>query len=347
MNKFFGLDVGNHSIKALMLGGNPGRYKVLGYAYGSTPSGIPFAEDEASQRNLASSIKDIIGSSNLSKVKGCVAAVPESHVFKRLLTNLPYIDEQSLGNTVMWEVKKYITTPLEDMTVDYIPIGEKTKDGMKVIDVLAVAIKNSFIERYVKILQMAGLNPMAIETEGIASVRALYPTVIDQGSSYFIVDFGSGSTDVCFAYNDKLVYSDSIAYGSDSITKAIAQTFGMDMVKAEEYKKTYGVDPQHFDGKLVNAINPVLDMILLDVRRSLEYFKKEFLEIAPKTILVTGEAAKMPGLMQYIQNKLQISVLQANPWQNIEVSENDKGFLMSYSSGFTVSIGLAMKQDIV
>lgn len=344
--RFFGLDIGNHSIKAIMLSGSADKPKLAGYAYGSTPSGILVSEDEESQKRLASSIKDIIKSSNLSRVKGVVFAIPESHVFKRLLTNLPYVNDDTLNSTIVWEVKKYLTTSVDEMTIDYIFIGEKNKDGMRVADVLAVAVKNQFIQRYIKVLELAGLEPVGAETEGIASVRALYPMVRDLSTSYLVVDFGSASTDVSVAYKDKLVYSDSISYGSDSITKAIAQTFSMDNTKAEEYKKTYGLDKNHFEGKLHEVVAPVVDMILVDVRRSLEYFKREFPEIAPAKILITGEAANMPGLMQYAGEKLGISVEIANAWTNIDVSGEDSQFLGKIASAFTVAVGLANKQDI-
>lgn len=343
--KFFGLDIGNHSIKAIRLSGDTNNLVLEGYAYGSTPNGILLSESEENQKKLATAIKEIVSSSSLAGIKKVVFAVPESHVYPRLMT-LPYVDEKSLENAVNWEIRKYLTTPIEEVNIGTIMIGEKTKNDVRVADVLVIAVKNAYLERYMKVLDMAGLEPIAAETESIATVRALAPLTAGITSSYLVVDFGSNSTDVCVAFKDKLIYSDSIAYGSDSITKAISQSFSMDAIKAEEYKKTYGVDINHFQGKLAGVITPVLDLILMDVRKSLEYFRREFSEIAPSKVFITGDAANMPGLKDYIISKLRIDVELANAWKTVKVSETDNQVLNKNSSAYTVAIGLAKKTDI-
>lgn len=343
--KFFGLDIGNHSIKAIRLSSSHDMPKLLGYAYGSTPSGILLSDSEENQERLAAAIHDIIKSSNLSSVKKVVFSVPEIHVYRRLMT-LPFVDEETLRNSVYWELKKWLPTPIDEVTIDQIVIGEKMQNDTRVADVLAIAVKNDHLDRYIKVLEMAGLDPIAAETQAISTVRAISPSAQDITSSYLIVDFGSSSTDVSVAFKDNLIYSDSIAYGADSITRAISQTFSMDLIKAEEYKKTYGMDPNNFQGKLAAVVNPIIDLILEDVRKSLEYFRREFSEIAPSKIFITGAAANMPGLKDYLQNKLQISVELANPWEKVEVPNRDASFLKKNASAYSIAIGLARKEDI-
>lgn len=343
MPKFFGLDIGNHSIKAIRLDGGE-KPKLVGFAYGSTPNGILMSDSEESQQRLAFAIRDIVRSSNLSGIKQVVFAVPESHVVRRLMT-LPYVDDESLETSVTYEMKKWLSSPLDDIRIGKVIVGEKLINDAKAVDVLGIAVKISYLDRYMKVLEMAGLDPIAAETEGIATVRAIAPLAKDLTSSYLIVDFGSGSTDVSVAFKDKLIYSDSIAFGSDSMTKAISQSFSMDAIKAEEYKKTYGIDPSHFDGKLSAVLAPVADLILSDVQKSLEYFRREFSEIAPSKVFLTGDAANMPGLAKYVADKLRISVELANAWSEVVVPQKDVGFLKRNASAYTVAIGLAKKTD--
>lgn len=342
--KFFGIDIGNHSIKAIRLSDDGDNPKLIGFAYGSTPMGILMSESEEAQQRLATAIHDIIRSSNLAGVKQVVFAVPESHVVRRLMT-LPYVDDASLETSVAFEMKKWLSSPLDDVRIGKVVVGEKMQNGVKVVDVLGIAVKISYLDRYMKVLELAGLEPIAAETEAIGTVRAIAPLAKDKTTSYLIVDFGSGSTDVSVAFKDKLIYSDSIPYGSDSITKAISQSFSMDMIKAEEYKKTYGIDEKNFNGKLANVVAPVLDLILSDVRKSLEYFRREFSEIAPSKIYITGDAGNMPGLTEYVTQKLQIPVELANAWSSVTVPEKDMAYLKRNASAYTVAIGLAKKSD--
>lgn len=342
--KFFGIDIGNHSIKAIRLSDSGDKPKLVGFAYGSTPMGILVSESDEAQQKLANAIKDIIHSSNLAGVKQVVFAVPESHVVRRLMT-LPYVDDASLETSVAFEMKKWLSSPLDDVRIGKVVVGEKIQSGAKVVDVLGIAVKISYLDRYMKVLEMAGLEPIAAETEAIATVRSIAPLAKGNATSYLIVDFGSGSTDVCVAYKDKLIYSDSIPYGSDSVTKAISQSFSMDMIKAEEYKKTYGIDSAQFNGKLASVISPVMDLILSDVRKSLEYFRREFSEIAPSKIYITGDAGNMPGLVKYVAEKLQIPVELANAWSSVIVPDKDMNFLKRNASAYTVAIGLGKKSD--
>jgi type IV pilus assembly protein PilM len=342
--KFFGIDIGNHSIKAIRLSDDSNKPKLVGFAYGSTPMGILMSDSEEAQARLAAAIRDIIKSSNLANIKQAVFAVPESHVVRRLMT-LPYVDEASLETSVAFEMKKWLSSPLDDVRIGKVIVGEKLQADAKVVDVLGIAVKIAYLDRYMRVLEMAGLEPIAAETEAIATVRAIAPMAKDTATSYLIVDFGSGSTDVSVAFKDKLIYSDSIPYGSDSITKAISQSFSMDMIKAEEYKKTYGIDPANFNGKLSTIVAPVMDLILSDVRKSLEYFRREFSEIAPSKVYITGDAGNMPGLAKYVADKLQIPVELANAWSSVQVPEKDMGFLKRNASAYTVAIGLAKKND--
>jgi type IV pilus assembly protein PilM len=342
--KFFGIDIGNHSIKAIRLSDDPSKPKLLGFAYGSTPAGILVSDNDEVLRRLANSIRDVIKSSNLDGIKQVVFAVPESHVVRRLMT-LPYVDDASLDTSVLFEMKKWISTSLDEVRINKVIVGEKLQADTKVVDVLGVAVKISYLDRYIKVLEMAGFEPIAAETEAISTVRAISPSAAATATSYLIVDFGSASTDVSVAYKDKLIYSDSIPYGSDSVTRAISQTFSMDVVKAEEYKKTYGVDPANFGGKLASSIYPVLDLILADVKKSLEYFRREYSEIAPSKVYLTGDAGNMPGLLKYVADKLQIPVELANAWSTVNVPDKDLTYLKRNASAYTVAIGLAKKTD--
>lgn len=342
--KFFGIDIGNHSIKAIRIEDPGGANRLAGFAYGLTPSGVLFSETDEAKERLAFAIRDIIKSSNLAGIKQVAFAVPESHVVRRLMM-LPYVDDNALENAVSFEMKKWLSIPIDDVRIGKVMIGAKMHNDTRVADVLGIAVKISYLDKYIRILEMAGLEPIGAETEAIASVRALSLLTKELTSSYLIVDFGSNSTDVSVAYKNKLIYSDSIPYGSDSITKAISQSFSMDIIKAEEYKRTYGINFNNFNGKLASVISPVVDLIVADIRKTLEYFKREYSEIAPAKLLITGDAANMPGLVNYLAEKLSITAEVANPWKTISVSQRDIGYLKKNASAYSTAIGLARKTD--
>lgn len=346
MANYFGLDIGNHSIKAIRVSDpNSPRPHLVGYAYGKTPGSIINVDDEVGQKTLSQSIRNIISSSNLAGIKQVVFAIPEAHVSKRFMT-LPYASEEEIETAVTFEMKKWIPYPLDDARINKIIVGEKFQDGVRVVDVLGIAVRISYLDRYIETLEIAGLEPIAAETEGVSVVRTISRHINNSNFSYVVIDFGSVSTDVTVAFKDKLIYSDSIPYGSDSITKAVMQTFNIDYTRAEEYKKTYGIDPVNLNGRLANVIIPVLDLILDDVRKIIEYFKREISEIAPSKIFLTGETTRMPGLSEYVMQKLQINVEPINNLYFLGGNPNDLNLIKQNCPGFVVALGLALKTDI-
>lgn len=340
---FFGLDIGNHTIKIVQLGDiGSNQPRLIAFGSGSTPVGVLGSENETHKEMLAKAIVDVVKAADIS-TKDVVVALPEGSIFSRLST-IPYVEGKNFEEAVYWEAKKYIPTSLDQVEVKPLVIASKEVNGQKMLDVLIVAAPNSLIDRYLDIVQRAKLNPIAMETEGIAVVRALM-RVQEENTSAIILDWGSQTTDMAIAKPQGIILSQSIAIGSDTITRALVQAFQLEWRQAEEYKKTYGLEERHFEGKVAGVIKSVVDSILVEAKRAIEYFKKDFPEIHVSKALFVGDAAMLPGLIPYSANYLQLEVQLGNPWAGIRIDERFSNILSKGAPGYAVAIGLALKQD--
>ena len=52
-----------------------------------------------------------------------------------------------------------------------------------------------------------------------------------------------------------------------AFTKIISDVFKLSLAKAEEYKRAYGLDKAQFEGKLFQAVTPVLSTLVGDVKK--------------------------------------------------------------------------------
>lgn len=339
---FFGIDIGNHSIKVAEVKRNSETSaELVGFGSIETPFGLINSEDQVAKDRLANKIKDVISSSGIS-TKKCVAALPEASIFTRLVT-VPKVEESQLEELVFWEARQYIPIPMANVQQDYIPIAEKEVNGKKMIQILLVAAPKTLVNRYMDIVQSAGLELLALETETIATSRAIsFSTEIKD--TVMALDFGANGTDMSVMKNGHMIFSQSLNTGSDALTKAIATDFHLEMAQAEQYKVAYGLDPEQAEGKIYKSIEPIMQIIADEVTRTFNFFRTQLPDSIPTKILLVGDGAKLKKLDEYLAGKVGVSVELINPLQKLQINSNIKTEVEKASMvGYTVAVGLGLK----
>jgi type IV pilus assembly protein PilM len=339
---FFGIDIGNHSIKAAEVEYQSATdAKIQRLARIDTPFGVLSSTDKSAKSKLADRIKELVDSSGIG-TKKCVAGLPESSIFTRLIT-VPKVDESKLEELVHWEARQYIPLPIEEVQKDYIQVEEKMVNGKLMIKLLLVAAPKTLVAKYTEIINLAGLELLALETETIATSR-----LVAFGSSFagamMVMDFGANGTDLSVIKNGSMIFSQSLNTGSDALTKAISTDFGLELVQAEQYKKTYGLDSSQVEGKIYKSIEPIMQIIVDEVVRTLNFFRTHLQDSIPQEILLVGDGAKLLKLDEYLKQKIGVNVKLANPFVHLQISNDVKNEVKEADLvGYSVAIGLGLK----
>lgn len=333
-----GLDFGNHTVKAVQLTNvNSAKPRLVNFGSQPTPHGVINSEDETHQNKLADALKELYRASKITE-KNVVMALPEYSVFTRF-SEYAGIKEEEIPNAVYYEAKQILPIPQDEVHMSCIKIGYDADRNVQKVLIVAAPIK--IVEIYQNVAYKAGLEPIAIETESIAMGRAMYrATGLKQ---VLMLDFGAQSTDMSIMADGAMVFSQSISIGSDSLTQAIVNQFSFEYTQAEEYKRNYGLIPNALEGKILNAIKPVMDSIIVEIQRGMEFYKSRTLMQVPRDCLLTGDGSLLPGLAQYITNSLGVSANIADPWTNIEVDQKFAAILSKNKPSFAVAIGLALR----
>ena len=339
--KFFGLDIGNNSIKIVMIKDQGKSPKMVKYGSIQTPDGAYGNADEASKKKIAEAIKELVDQMKLD-TRNVVTAVSERDVFSTKI-KFSFQDEKTLDESAYWAISKIMPVPIDTVNYGYLPISVIQDNEKKDMEALVISVEKKISAHYAEIVEMAGLLPLALETEGVALVRSVALSLAnDKLQNTLIVDIGSNSTSICIVKGQNLLYSTSIPTGSDVITRSISQSFNLDMVQAEEYKKTYGLNEQVFEGKIANVIKPVMDTILIDINRALQFFRQDQPESSMAAVKLLGETSAMPGLISYMTKYLGITTEVGDPLFGIHVDKN----MTENKQTFAVAIGLALKTDL-
>lgn len=108
------------------------------------------------------------------------------------------------------------------------------------------------------------------------------------------------------------------------------------------------IDTSNFSQEMVfDAMAPVLNDLIAEIRRSLEYYASRF-QSQPDRILLCGGTAKLKDLDELLQNELGIPVVLANPMENLTVFSRTlmQDYIEEVATIFPVSAGLAIRDMI-
>ncbi len=337
---FFGLDIGNFSIKMVQLTrGAPPSLVAAGSI--PTPPKALFSEAEQDLEELSEALKKLHHETKIN-TPYVVAALPESQIFTRVV-EMPVLTEAEVSSAIKWEAEQYVPVPLSEVRLDWQILSRPTSgDKKEKMEVLLVAAPTIIIEKYLRVFKMAELKPLALETE----ITAISRSLINENQvslTTMIVSLGASTTDICICREGKITFTRSIATGGVAFTRAVAQDLGFEMDQAEEYKKTYGLDPAQLEGKVMSSIKPVFDVVVNEIRRALAYYVGKRPSDSVKRIILCGGTAKLPGMVVYLANALGIEVQIGNAWEKVAVPEKIKDKLNEDGPSYVVSVGLAMR----
>ncbi len=349
-----GIDIGTSAIKIVELIREGGRFKLLNYGIFQLEN-----QEEAIQTNqkitklpdqaIIWGIKEVIKQAQL-KSTDVIASIPSFSTFSTVIS-LPYLSEKDLARTIPFEAKKYIPLPLSDVIIDWsiinlAPLNPPASSGaagpspksVPTVEIFLAAVPRHEAERYKKIANGAGLNLKALELENIGLIRSL---VGNDQSPLAVVNIGGRSTSILVIDKGYERVSHTYELGGFEITKSIAKAMGVGLSRAEELKKTVGLES---DGvKVVSeAMLALIDMMVFETKKTISSYETAKNLKVQKVILVGG-LANMPQFLNYFKNKLGMDVSLGNPFARLIYPKEISALTAELGPVFSIAIGLAMR----
>jgi type IV pilus assembly protein PilM len=335
-----GIDIGSKSIKVVELERSGSSWAlrgsgIIGYK-GKSPDHI---EDEKELVPLAEALKKLYKDAKISK-KEVGISLPEPQVFTRTI-RFPLLTDQEIASAVKWEAEQYIPIPVAEAVVQHMILERRETATPPEVLVLLVAAPEALVEKYLKVVGMAGLNASFVETELMSLVRALAP----ENQTVLLLELGASSTDIAISRNANLVFSRSIPTAGDALTRAVAQNLGVDPQQAEEYKKSYGLSASQLEGKIKGAIDPVFRMVTDEIKKAIHYYQSEEKGDAPKSVIVSGGTAGMPEIVSVLTRALNLEAVMGNPFSKVNISPQAASSLANYAPLYSLAVGLALRGE--
>lgn len=339
MNKQpFGLDIGTTTLKAVWLEEKSGFFLKAASVLPTSPKGM-MSESPLDEEEMAQAIKKIAVQAKIES-KFVNVALPESQVYTKVL-EMPILSDRELRSAIYWEAEQYIPIPLQNITLTWSVLYKPNKPspGDK-MQVLMVGAPTMLVSKYQKIISMANFTISSMETEILSVLRSL--VLGENFPPTFIINIGSLSTSFAIVRNNIMVFTYSISVGGAAISQAIAGDFNMTSQQAEVYKRTYGVSNQVLGGKIGQATEPILNNVIVEVKKSLAFYSQKYRDLPIRQIVLAGGSANLPGIDSYFANNCGIETVVANPWKILAPQPVPKD-IVDNAPDYVVAVGLAMR----
>jgi len=358
-DRVVGIDIGSALIKIMELEASGGAWQVARAVVHRTPPDSCNDGMVTDVPAVTSAIRDALRGADIH-ARGAVAAVSGSQVLVRHV-QLPKISENVLRKSIRYEAAKYISANVDDSVVEFEITGtDPSGDQMQV---MLVAAPNDLVESRVAVLEGAGLEPLVVDVEAFALMRSVveFSNMPASGSASFaLVDMGAAHTDLNIVSQGRFALTRSIPIAGASLTQAIRSQTGTTDEEAELLKKRIRIGPPVTEGeeppdesllRAARALQPQLDELLREIRRSLHYYQSQFPEGTPQAVvnrlLLTGGTSRLDGLPEYISAKLNVQARRFNVLSDGQITAGALTSEDARDEGplFAVAAGLALKNE--
>lgn len=332
--EFFGLDIGSTAIRLVQLRRGGDHPALVAYGSLPVPANLTNSDSQMDQDKIAELVRQLVRENRVS-LKNAVVGLSATKVFATVITT-PKLDNAQLAKAIRYQAEQYIPMALDQVKLDWAVI-DQSKDG-KQLEVLLVAAPNAAIEKYVAIMEKAGLEPLALEPNATAVARAVMPP---NNLAVVIVDFGSLDSDISIVWNNAPRLIRSVAVGSMTMVRSVAQNLGLDDVQANQFTFKFGLTQSKLEGQVFKAIKPTLDNLVSEVEKSAKYFVGRYPDVKLEKLIITGAASGLPELGPFLANSTGLPVEFGNAWVNVSYPSALQDKLMGLSVEYAAAVGLA------
>lgn len=331
-----GIDIGNGSIKIVRIAGGR-RPKVLAAAI------VEFPLDRTEAPGVSTDLRFLF-SGRKFRSKKVVTELPGKYLTIRSLT-MPAMPPQELAEAMRWESKRHISYPLDAAIVEYLVTGERREGPVAQFEAVLIAAERRVVAEFLSPFREAGVKVAVVDANPLAIRNVLRLRPKPEQRNVLVVDMGAGKTEIDIYQEGALRFSRCLETGGIAMTRAIAEQAGMEISEAEAKKHRVNVLAPIEQNPAVAAVRSVLDVLLLEVRRSIEYYLATLREQSIDRLVLTGGGALMAGMKEHVSRILDIPAELDSPFEGLAVRKNAVSQdIRALSPRFTAAIGLALRK---
>ena len=347
-NAVWGIDIGQCALKAMRCkpGADAGTIEVEKYDYIEYPKLL--SQADADPEELVREALEQFLSRNEVRGDKVAVSVPGQAGLSRFFKPPP-VESKKLPDIVKYEVKQQIPFPIEDVIWDWQQLGGTEVDGRTMdAEIGLFAMKREAVFRALQPFDDAEIDVDYIQLSPLAIFNVYCHDILDEipnmedydpespPDSMVVMSMGTDTTDLIISNGVKL-WLRNIPIGGNHFTKQLSREMKLTHAKAEHLKRNarQAEDPQ----SVFRAMRPVFSDLVSEVQRSLTFFESMDKSAKISKIALVGNAAKLPGLRQFLGKQLEIDVAKVSDFDkltgdNVKAQKTFKGNQLSFAPAY-------------
>lgn len=335
-----GLDLGKSSVKMIRLerGGRGFRVLQMGIGVVSPRDERPDAYVDAQAEVAKALLRDVHPKKEL-----IVTSVSDPGIIIRQAT-LPRMSAKDFARSIRFEARKYMPYDPSQVILRYQVVVDHRRGPT--CQVLLVAVPREAMERHRALLQTAGIRPYAVEVGPLALANAHLAVKRGSPETAVLLDLGESRTVIDVFREGGVFFCRQLPISSGSFRQEIMTRCGLSRETAERVKNG-GYLPDGPDPKEVaQALRPLMDGLLVEVRRSLAYYDNITGGLGFSRVLITGGGSFIQGLRAYLEAGLRLPVGIMDPLEGLTWDDGllPRGWVEGTRPLWAGAVGLATRR---
>ncbi|MCL2844919.1 MAG: pilus assembly protein PilM [Chitinivibrionia bacterium] len=351
-NYSVGLDIGSKSIKLVEIKKEDDFYRLVAVGVQDLPDGIVSNGEIKEKEIFISTISELINRCDPEIVDVIISMGTSSILSDKIKLNIEGSDD--VAETILFEASQRSPFDGGDVTIQYkiLPKSLTQEENIEMeeekgdVTVLLVAAKEKNMKWCIDALYEAGLRPTIVDVSSYAfnNCYALESEVEEFPETLVLMDIGHQGSRMLFIKDGIYHSARNINIGGDYIAKTLQKQLKIDYQRALSIltgQQVQGVSLDDVQASLQFAFEEFVGSF--DMAYS--YYSKEAGYEKVEKIVVCGGGVYIPGLIDFLSNRLEIQVRLSNPFAFLKYDEElfNNADPSNFAALLSIATGLALR----
>jgi type IV pilus assembly protein PilM len=356
-SRFIGLDIGSSSIKLAELVYKKGKLVLSKLKLKQIES------KDDSDDGLLDAIKSLFAEINTQGAK--INVVFNSFQGCMKICVVPFMPKSEILEALKWEMRKFISFPIDEAAIDFKVIREMTVDDVKKLEVAVACCPKEIVDKHIDLLSSAGIRPSSVTMHGVALKNVIKNLCSEDNKTVALLDIGYNFSELFIFQDGEPIFNRKLTVAGRDFTQDMTQSLASDSGKteltleeAEEIKKKYGIvdndSPEMLEGKisgtdLAPLLRPNLEKLLTEIERSFAYCREKEHGAQVELLVLLGGGGNLKNLTNTFSDNLYIPVKLGNPFEHFPMNESclsDENIESSNRYVSALGVAMALSDDI-
>lgn len=339
-----GVDIGSTGIRAVELqDASKSRPRILRFAEAQVPEGAVVRGEVLEPLTVAAALKRMWVTSRFTS-KRVVLGMGNQNVLARDYS-VPLISHERIRESLPFHVQDMLPVPVADALLDFYPAVEARGESGPMADGLLIAAIKQAVVANVTAVEHARLRPAEVDLIPFALARLLLapPRVAGMAA---VVDFGASCTTIVAAIDGIPRFMRMIPSGGADITEALRVQLEVDAPRAENLKRTVGLDGPVDSPETQRAreiIAHQVDELIRGIRNTVNYVSTTIPRHPITHLYLCGGGSQLSGIEHMLTSMTGVRSSFVDPFLGVAVSRKfTTATLRDRQWSLVVALGLAL-----